>query len=314
MKNVAVIGNGRMAIECVRILHESPDAHVALVISEPAGATPGDSLAAFCRAESVACLETAALHARETSERIRAAAPTLIFSINSFRVIREPLLSLPPQGILNFHNGPLPRYRGMNACSWAIFNGETQHGVTWHFMTAEVDAGDIVAQRLFPIRPAETAATLILRCLSEGLSLFRDVAPSVLRGSAARVRQDVAAATRYLARDVPNGGWVSFRWDYESFDRCLRSLRLHPLPDPFARPMAMAGGRRFCLEHAVKLSDAGDDDAGSVLSVGSDGIDVQLADAVIRITRVLDSEGDAVTLDQFVERYSVSPGMHLEPR
>ena len=287
MKNVAVIGNGRMAIECVRILHESPDAHVALVISELVAPRPAIR-SPHSAGPNRSPVSIPPPCTRGDLQRIRAAAPTLIFSINSFRVIREPLLSLPPQGILNFHNGPLPRYRGMNACSWAIFNGETQHGVTWHFMTAEVDAGDIVAQRLFPIRPAETAATLIRRCLSEGLSLFRDVAPSVLRGSAARV-QDVAAATRYLARDVPNGGWVSFRWDYV-LRPLSRLLRLHPLPDPFARPMAMAGGRRFCLEHAVKLSDAGDDDAGSVLSVGSDGIDVQLADAVIRITRVLDSK------------------------
>ncbi len=313
MTNVAVVGNGRMAIECVRILRES-GAVVALVVSEPAGTTAGDSLSAFCREESIVCLETAALHAPEAIERLRAAAPAFIFSINSFRVIREPLLSLPPRGFLNFHNGPLPRYRGMNACSWAIFNGETTHGVTWHFMNADVDAGDVVGQRLFPIGPRETAATLVLRCLSEGVSLFRDVAPSVLRGCAARVRQDEAAATRYLAREVPNGGWVDFRWGYERFDRFLRSLRLHPLPHPFAHPKATGGGRGFCLESAVKLSDAGDADAGCVLSVGPDGVDVQLPDAVLRITRVLDSEGADLTLSQFVDRYGVAPGMHLEPR
>ncbi len=313
MTNAAVIGNGRMAIECVRILRES-GAAVALVVSEPAGTSAGDSLAAFCREESIACLETSALHAPETIERVRAAAPAFIFSINSFRVIREPLLSLPPGGFLNFHNGPLPRYRGMNACSWAIFNGETNHGVTWHFMNADVDAGDIVGQRIFSIRPRETAATLVLKCLSEGVSLFRDVAPSVLRGGAPRVRQDEGAATRYFSRDVPNGGWVDFRWPYEPFDRFLRSLRLHPLPHPFARPAATANGRTFFLESAVKWSDAGGADAGCVLSVGPDGVDVQLADAVLRITRVLDAEGEDLVPRQFVERYGVTPGMHLGPR
>ena len=40
----------------------------------------------------------------------------------------------------------LPRYRGPSPVSWAIRNGETEIGYTWHRMDAELDTGPILAQ------------------------------------------------------------------------------------------------------------------------------------------------------------------------
>src|SRR5262249_45221570 len=48
---------------------------------------------------------------------------------------------------LNFHDGPLPRYAGMNGSAWAILEGERRHAVVWHHLTEGIDEGPIVAQR-----------------------------------------------------------------------------------------------------------------------------------------------------------------------
>src|SRR5581483_1905042 len=44
-------------------------------------------------------------------------------------------------GIVNAHIGMLPRYRGPYPVAWAIRNGETEAGLSYHFMDADFDTG-----------------------------------------------------------------------------------------------------------------------------------------------------------------------------
>ena len=36
------------------------------------------------------------------------------------------------KNIINLHNSPLPKYRGVRPINWALKNGEHSHGVTIH--------------------------------------------------------------------------------------------------------------------------------------------------------------------------------------
>ena len=83
-----------------------------------------------------------------------------LFSIANLSVIPARILALPRLGAINFHDGPLPRYAGLHATTWAILNQETAHGVTWHEMREIVDTGAIFQQRIFALAPDETAFTL----------------------------------------------------------------------------------------------------------------------------------------------------------
>ena len=55
--------------------------------------------------------------------------------------------------ILNLHNSPLPRYRGVSPINWALKNGEREHGVTIHEITPGIDDGPILAQVKYSIYP-----------------------------------------------------------------------------------------------------------------------------------------------------------------
>src|SRR5215213_4762584 len=85
------------------------------------------------------------------------AAFDYLFSVANLSVLPTALISRAGKMAINFHDGPLPRYAGLNAPSWALMAGELQHGVTWHEMTVKVDAGRVVRQASFPIAPDETA-------------------------------------------------------------------------------------------------------------------------------------------------------------
>ena len=64
-----------------------------------------------------------------------------LFSITNLSVLPEEVIALPTRGAINFHDGPLPEYAGLNTPVWALLHGQAGHGVTWHTMTASVDGG-----------------------------------------------------------------------------------------------------------------------------------------------------------------------------
>ena len=50
-----------------------------------------------------------------------------ILSIANLRILKPDVLRLASRGAVNFHDGPLPGYAGLNTPVWAILNGETSH-------------------------------------------------------------------------------------------------------------------------------------------------------------------------------------------
>jgi len=58
--------------------------------------------------------------------------------------IKNPLLSKPRLGFVNFHPGPLPEYKGPYEYENAIKNKEIKWGVSAHYMNEEFDTGEII--------------------------------------------------------------------------------------------------------------------------------------------------------------------------
>src|SRR5688572_18278508 len=54
-----------------------------------------------------------------------------LFAITHLALIPDEVLALPRKGAINFHDGPLPRYAGLNTPAWALMNREARYGVSW---------------------------------------------------------------------------------------------------------------------------------------------------------------------------------------
>ena len=147
-----------------------------------------------------------------------------ILSVANLRVIPARTLALATKGAVNFHDGPLPGYAGLNVPVWAILNGETRHGITWHLVGQGIDDGDILEQRLFDIGANDTALTLNTRCFEAAIESFPALLDQLENGLQRRP-QDGTAARCICARigHRPWGGWIfparQKRW-------CARCVRL----------------------------------------------------------------------------------------
>lgn len=95
------------------------------------------------------------LYAPETSHLILTSAAECIF-LNGFGIIKEPILSLTPKGVISYHHGDMRYYRGQPPAFWELYNGEKEMGVTIQQLTAELDAGAIISFKKFPIHKRDT--------------------------------------------------------------------------------------------------------------------------------------------------------------
>jgi len=86
--------------------------------------------------------------------------PDLILTLGFNWVIPADVLAVPRLGAINFHDGLLPRYRGMNATGWALRNDESQVGLTIHRMTPRLDDGPILAQHAMPLGDDDDTDTI----------------------------------------------------------------------------------------------------------------------------------------------------------
>lgn len=100
--------------------------------------------------------------------------------------------------ILNLHNSPLPKYRGVSPINWALKNGEARHGVTLHEITPGIDDGPVYAQLLYSIYPEfDEVKDVYARALAYGWTLFTQTMPLLERITP--IPQNHAEATYYNA-------------------------------------------------------------------------------------------------------------------
>lgn len=105
-------------------------------------------------------------------EIIRALQPDVI-TICGSSILKEPILSIPPRGVLNLHGGLSQFYRGVWTTLWAVYNREPEYvGCTVHYVTPGIDDGDIVYQGRPRIEVDDNEESLYTKVVKLGTSLM----------------------------------------------------------------------------------------------------------------------------------------------
>ena len=177
-------------------------------------------------------------------EKIQALQPDIIFSFYYRTVLSPALLDIPPAGCLNLHGSLLPRYRGRVPVNWVLVNGESETGVTLHYMTPQPDAGDIVYQRKTLISDEYTAQSLHEKLAATAAALLDACLPQLRTGSASRLPQDHSLATTYPGRR-PEDGEI----DWQSSPTQIRNL-VRAVTRPYPGAFSYIGGKK-CIMWAV---------------------------------------------------------------
>jgi phosphoribosylglycinamide formyltransferase-1 len=92
-------------------------------------------------------------------------SPALIVLAGFMRILSASFVERFAGRILNIHPSLLPKFIGLHTHRRALEGRETEHGVTVHFVTEQLDGGPRVLQARVPIVPGDTEATLSQRVL-----------------------------------------------------------------------------------------------------------------------------------------------------
>ena len=84
----------------------------------------------------------------------------LIVMAGWMRIVSKRFVEAFPGKIINIHPSLLPKHKGLNVVQRAMDAGDTVAGCTVHYVTEELDSGDIILQAEVPILPDDTVESL----------------------------------------------------------------------------------------------------------------------------------------------------------
>ncbi|GAB3016845.1 phosphoribosylglycinamide formyltransferase [Bowmanella dokdonensis] len=105
-------------------------------------------------------------------EEIDRHQPDLLVLAGFMRILSDRFVEHYGGRMLNIHPSLLPKYKGLNTHQRAIDAGETEHGVSVHFVTPELDGGPVIIQSRVPVFSDDTAEELAARVREQELSLY----------------------------------------------------------------------------------------------------------------------------------------------
>ena len=146
--------NAKLNIDIVAVLSDRSDA-AGLTFAQASG------LSALCvQRRNYATKQT---FEAGLSEALDAVKPDLIVLAGFMRVLSAAMVAHFKGRMINLHPSLLPKYPGLDTHARALAAGDSEHGASVHWVTAELDGGPVIAQTRTPILPEDTAETLSSR-------------------------------------------------------------------------------------------------------------------------------------------------------
>ncbi|MCQ2753466.1 MAG: methionyl-tRNA formyltransferase [bacterium] len=177
----------------------------------------------FVRARNVNYIEYDELDEPQLIDKIKAldvdAAVVCSFNYKIPRVLMESV----KDGFINVHPSMLPKYRGGNPYTRVIMNGETETGVTVHFMDENFDTGDIIVQKPYHINAKATMGTLFNELNVLGIELLLQVLQAYETQELPRIKQPVGdfISGKGLSEDEI---FINYNKTAEEIERFVRAL------------------------------------------------------------------------------------------
>lgn len=136
----------------------------------------------------------------------------VVLVINYNKIIDISRVNVPH--LLNIHMGLLPTYRGNNANSWAILNGDKKVGYTLHAVSSILDGGDIFYKFEYEIQENETYLQAKNAINFDLVSSLPSVLQKIAAGEIVGISQENEPFI-YASKLLPEDGIIQ-NWDCET--------------------------------------------------------------------------------------------------
>lgn len=237
-----------------------------------------------------------------------------LFSIVNGAILTQKQLDIARLGAINYHDSLLPSYAGVNATTWSLINGESAHGITWHELNAEIDAGSIIHQKRVPIFNDDTSLTLNLRCFEEAINGFEHVIKAIETSTVQRQTQDMTQRSYYgVTHVVPDLGFIN--WDTaraNDIERINRALTFGHYHNNVGLLKLYLGRNAVVVLDAKPVDDEGIAKvSGQLLAIKPDGLLIATQHGFVLLNSFCTLYGVQLTVDELVRCYKLRVGSTL---
>ncbi|WP_038031233.1 formyltransferase family protein [Thermonema rossianum] len=234
MKTVIFLGSKPIGYECLQHLFSRQD---SLGIKVTAVFTNDNTR--FDKNKSVRDLATSfGVPVYEDIAALETMAPVdVLISVQYHQILKKKHIQKAKQLAVNLHMAPLPEYRGCNQFSFAILDGAKEFGTTLHVMNEDIDGGDILFERRFPIPADVFVKELYQKTFEESLILFQEHIEDIIRGEYQPIAQSDRIPTHgtsiHYRNEVEQIKCINWRWPKEKIERHIRATSMPGFPPPY---------------------------------------------------------------------------------
>ena len=218
-EHILILGTGRLALDCaVHIKYMGLPCVLCDMNTIPSGM--------LCRQSEhfgIPCRQTSP---RDIYREIKSlTGSTLLISAINPHILPADLLARPGLTAINCHQALLPRHPGRNAEMWAIFEEDKETGITWHYMTPEVDGGSILVQKSFLLTEAMTSFHVFHRQIQLAFEGFQEIIAPLLNGQAKAMPQLLSPLRKlHYSWEAPSNGVLNLSWSGRKISAFLRAM------------------------------------------------------------------------------------------
>lgn len=231
---------------------------------------------------------------------LQAAKPDVMVVAAYGLILPQWVLDLPTFGCLNIHASLLPRWRGAAPIQRAIEMGDAQTGITIMQMDIGLDTGDMLLTRAVDIRAEHTGATLQDELAEMGARCIVDVLQHITDGTLTSAIKQPEAGVSYAEKLLKSESALDFTQPAQVLERRIRAF--DPMP---GSTMELAGIDGLVkVWRAQVLPTTTNAEAGHIVAVSAEGIDVATAEGVLRITELQRPGSKRQPVSSFVQGWS----------
>jgi len=235
-------------------------------------------------------------------EKIRSTHVDLIFSAAYPQIFSKQLISISTQGAVNFHPSLLPKFRGAHPHYWAIVKGEEKSGLTTHFMTDNIDDGDIIAQIEFAI-DGYSYSQLYEKIIKETPNLVKKVEKFFLENNQKPTPQNSQHASYFREpRQIHN----RIFWGIHSAKDIFNLVRAQKAYT-FFRHEKMVIKECYLTESNRNLTNNIEVENGIIVDLTKNSIAVKASEGVINVTKVY-AQRKVLKAPELIKKYKVLIG------
>jgi len=216
------------------------------------------------------------------------------FSLNSPWIFKKDLIDFFEGKLYNYHDTPLPKFRGAAAYTWAILQQEKKWGLTIHKIDASLDVGDIVKQKSinFPDTCKIPVDYLNFKTKFEKKFFIQFIDQLITGKKIPSMKQNHLNATYWPRLVTPINGFINWNWNSKQLE-----LFIHAFDDPHQGVSTFIDGKKVRLKKCLRIEKKMKShpfQAGIIFKKDKEKIFIATSDGAIRINEVYNIKNEKI--------------------